>query len=116
VWDIGGQERIRALWRHYYQGTNAIIFVVDSNDTDRLTEAAEELENVLREEELQNACVLVLANKQDLPQAASINTITEKLGMYNLKNRKWYVQATCAATGEGVWEGMTWMSNAIKNK
>merc|ERR1719197_2032653 len=36
VWDIGGQHLIRPLWRHYYQGTEAVIFVVDSNDRERV--------------------------------------------------------------------------------
>ena len=37
VWDVGGQDKIRQLWRHYYNGTDAVIFVVDSADTDRLS-------------------------------------------------------------------------------
>merc|ERR1719329_2012263 len=35
MWDVGGQDRIRPLWRRYYQGTNGLIYVVDSNDRDR---------------------------------------------------------------------------------
>merc|ERR1712124_75358 len=65
VWDIGGQDRIRPLWRHYCTGTNAIIFVVDSNDRDRLDDAREELSKMLGENELHGAALLVLANKQD---------------------------------------------------
>merc|ERR1712076_176498 len=61
VWDIGGQDRIRPLWRHYYTGTNAIIFVVDSNDRDRLDDAREELSKMLGENELHGAALLVLA-------------------------------------------------------
>merc|ERR1719229_1168052 len=49
VWDVGGQDRIRPLWRHYYMGTNAIIFVVDSNDRERMEEAREELWKMLNE-------------------------------------------------------------------
>ena len=36
VWDVGGQDKIRPLWRHYYQNTQGLIFVVDSNDRDRI--------------------------------------------------------------------------------
>merc|ERR1711997_287049 len=32
VWDVGGQDRIRPLWRHYYRDADGIIFVVDCND------------------------------------------------------------------------------------
>merc|ERR1719428_1994549 len=69
VWDIGGQDRIRKLWRHYYLGTHGIIFVVDSNDRDRIEDAREELSKMLGEDELSDAVVLVLANKQDLPNS-----------------------------------------------
>merc|ERR1712017_67734 len=63
VWDVGGQDQIRGLWRHYFLNTRAVIFVVDSNDTNRLREAREELWKVLESPELANAVVLVFANK-----------------------------------------------------
>merc|ERR1712013_244699 len=43
VWDVGGQDKIRPLWRHYFQNTQGLIFVVDSNDQERIAEAAAEL-------------------------------------------------------------------------
>ena len=67
VWDVGGQDKIRPLWRHYFQNTQGIIFVVDSNDRDRVSEAREELQRMLNEDELRDALLLVFANKQDLP-------------------------------------------------
>jgi ADP-ribosylation factor protein 1/Arf/Sar family protein len=67
VWDVGGQDKIRPLWRHYFQNTQGIIFVVDSNDRDRVPEAREELQRMLNEDELRDALLLVFANKQDLP-------------------------------------------------
>lgn len=67
VWDVGGQDKIRPLWRHYFQNTQGIIFVVDSNDRDRVVEAREELQRMLNEDELRDAMLLVFANKQDLP-------------------------------------------------
>ena len=39
VWDVGGQDKIRPLWRHYFQNTQGLIFVVDSNDRERIGEA-----------------------------------------------------------------------------
>ena len=67
MWDVGGQDKIRPLWRHYFQNTQGIIFVVDSNDRDRIIEAREELQRMLNEDELRNAVLLIFANKQDLP-------------------------------------------------
>ena len=40
VWDVGGQDKIRPLWRHYYQNTQGVIFVVDSNDRERVSDGA----------------------------------------------------------------------------
>eukprot|EP00913_Durusdinium_trenchii_P010716 g10054.t1 len=80
VWDVGGQDKIRRLWRHYFQGTNALIYVVDSSDRDRISDAKEELEKMLQEQEMENAALLVLANKQDLPNAMT----PAELGSYRL--------------------------------
>jgi hypothetical protein len=42
VWDMGGQDAIRPLWSHYYENAQALIFVVDSADAERLDEARAE--------------------------------------------------------------------------
>jgi small GTP-binding protein len=64
VWDVGGQDKIRPLWRHYFQNTQGLIFVVDSNDRERVGEGREELMRMLAEDELRDAVLLVFANKQ----------------------------------------------------
>nr|BAG59555.1 unnamed protein product [Homo sapiens] len=69
VWDVGGQDKIRPLWRHYFQNTQGLIFVVDSNDRERVQESADELQKMLQEDELRDAVLLVFANKQDMPNA-----------------------------------------------
>jgi len=123
VWDVGGQDKIRPLWRHYYQNTQGIIFVVDSNDKDRIDDssgaensAKEELHRMLSEDELRDAVLLVFANKQDLPNAMSVNEITERLGLNQLRGRQWYIQACCATTGDGLYEGLDWLSNTLSKK
>ncbi|KAL6044713.1 Arf GTPase arf1 [Balamuthia mandrillaris] len=113
VWDVGGQDKIRPLWRHYYQNTQGVIFVVDSNDRERIGEASEELQKMLREDELREAAVLVLANKQDLPNAMSVAEVTDKLGLHSMRNRKWYIQATCATSGDGLYEGLDWLAHTL---
>jgi len=114
VWDVGGQDKIRPLWRHYYQNTQGLIFVVDSNDRDRINEAQSELHKMLSEDELRDAAILVLANKQDLPQAMSVSEITDRLGLHNIRTRKWFMQATCATSGDGLYEGLDWLANTLK--
>jgi len=113
VWDVGGQDKIRPLWRHYFQNTQGLIFVVDSNDRERATEAAEELQKMLSEDELRDAALLVFANKQDLPNAMSVAEITDKLGLHSLRQRKWYIQSTCATSGDGLYEGLDWLSGIL---
>ncbi len=113
VWDVGGQDKIRPLWRHYYQNTQGIIFVVDSNDQDRIGEARDELHRMLNEDELREACVLIFANKQDLPNAMQAATITDKLGLNSLRQRTWFMQSTCATTGDGLYEGLDWLSSTL---
>lgn len=105
VWDVGGQDKIRPLWRHYYTGTQGLIFVVDSNDRERIDEARTELHRIVNDREMRDALLLVFANKQDLPQAMSPAEITDKLGLHRLRDRNWYVQPSCATTGEGLFEG-----------
>lgn len=65
--DVGGQDKIRPLWRHYYTGTQGLIFVVDSADRDRIDEARQELHRIINDREMRDAIILVFANKQDLP-------------------------------------------------
>ena len=120
-WDVGGKDKIRPLWRHYYENTQAIIMVVDSNDRDRIGDARDELYRMLGESELQDAALLVFANKQDLPDAMSAAEVAEELGLHRLLplhssrwlGRPWYVHSSCATTGDGLLEGLDWLSSAI---
>lgn len=116
VWDVGGQDKIRPLWRHYFQNTQGLIFVVDSNDRERVEEARDELSKMLQEDELRDACLLIFSNKQDLPNAMSTAEISEKLGLNSLRSRTWYIQATCAVQGQGLYEGLDWLSNELSKR
>ncbi|XP_026130635.1 ADP-ribosylation factor 4-like [Carassius auratus] len=116
VWDVGGQDVIRRLWRHYYQNTKGLIFVVDSSDHDRIETAAEELNAMLAEDEMRDAVLLVLANKQDLPKAMPVHELTDRLGLHALRGRQWFVQATCAVQGSGLYEGLDWLSDQLSRR
>ncbi|KAG0740037.1 hypothetical protein G6F57_009676 [Rhizopus arrhizus] len=89
VWDVGGQDKIRNLWRHYYTGTQGLIFVIDSQDRDRIDEARQELHRILSDREMKDCLLLVFANKQDLPDAMPPSEVTEKLGLDKMKDRPW---------------------------
>ncbi|KAI0989471.1 hypothetical protein GJ496_011130 [Pomphorhynchus laevis] len=116
VWDVGGQTILRPLWRHYFPNTQGLIFVVDSNDRERIGEAKDELQSMLNEDTLRDTVLLVFANKQDLPNAMSAAEITDRLSLNTLRNRQWYIQASCATTGDGLYSGLDWLSNQLKNK
>jgi len=109
VWDVGGCDKIRPLWRHYFQNTQALVFVFACNDGERGAEAAEELHKMLKDDELRDSVLLVFANKQDLPNAMSVAECTEILGLHKLQNRRWFIQACCATTGDGLYEGFDWL-------
>eukprot|EP00933_Yihiella_yeosuensis_P038250 TRINITY_DN3219_c0_g2_i3.p1 TRINITY_DN3219_c0_g2~~TRINITY_DN3219_c0_g2_i3.p1 ORF type:complete len:189 (+),score=37.71 TRINITY_DN3219_c0_g2_i3:222-788(+) len=113
VWDVGGQGQVRKFWRHYYPGTHGLIFVIDSADRDRINDARKELQITLEDEGLREAVLLVFANKQDLPETLTNAEIIEKLQLENLRNRQWYLQPTCATTGDGLNEGLDWLSRAL---
>ncbi|KRZ49775.1 Transmembrane channel-like protein 2 [Trichinella nativa] len=104
VWDVGGQDKIRPLWRHYYTGTQALIFVVDCADRDRIDEARQELHRIINDREMREAVILVFANKQDIVEAMKPHEVQEKLGLTRLRDRNWYVQPCCAASGDGLHE------------
>ena len=116
IYDVGGQDKIRVLWKHHYQNTDGLIFVVDANDRDRIDEAVGELKELLEAEELKDCPVLVYANKEDLNGALGPGEVTEKLGMGQLKGRTWLVQGASATTGQGLKEGLDWMASALLKK
>jgi small GTP-binding protein len=113
IWDIGGQDKIRKLWNHYFDNSIALIFVVDSSDHNRIDEASEELHKLMNNEILGNIPILVYANKQD--QIHSLNTIelAKKMDLLQIKSRKWYIQSCSALNGEGIDEGLDWLAKIL---
>ena len=116
VWDLGGQTSIRPYWRCYYPNTQAIIYVVDSTDVDRLETTKNEFHAILEEDELKEALVLVFANKQDLPGSLDAPKIAEALELHKIKSRTWTIFKTSAMKGEGLFEGLDWLAENLKNR
>ena len=114
MWDVGGQDKIRKLWHHYFNGVEGIIFVVDSTDCDRFQEAWDELEWILNADLLKGVPLVVLANKQDLPRACSVTEVTEALRMTSVKGREWFIQGSSAISGDGLYEGLDKMATMVK--
>lgn len=116
VWDIGGQRRIRPYWKNYFENTDLLIYVIDSADQKRFEETGIELSELLEEDKLMGAPLLVFANKQDLLSAASASEVAEGLGLDSIRDRKWQIQACSALTGEGVKDGLDWIAKTCKKK
>ena len=114
VWDLGGQTSIRPYWRCYYQNTNAVIYVVDSADQERMGISKQELITMLEEEELKDAMLIVFANKQDLPGACNAGELAEEMRLYPpYISKSCYIQSCCATSGDGLYEGLDWLSSTI---
>uniref|UniRef100_UPI00358ECD91 ADP-ribosylation factor-like protein 4C n=1 Tax=Myxine glutinosa TaxID=7769 RepID=UPI00358ECD91 len=106
-WDVGGQERLRPLWRSYARGADGIVYVVDSADQERLEESRTELHRAVRAPEMQGVPVLIVANKQDLPAALSPGDLERELGLSELGSGTLrHLQPACAIIGEGLEEGL----------
>ena len=96
--------------------TAAVIFVVDSNDVNRLAESKAELWKVLESPELENCLLLVFANKQDLPHAVSAEEITSRLDLTQVNGHEYHVSPCTATEGKGLDEGFDWLADKLKER
>lgn len=115
VWDVGGQEKLRPLWRFYFTNTDALIFVVDSQDRERMALAKAELRAIVEDPLMRGAAVLVFANKQDMPGCASPAEVCEAMGMAEFRGRRWQVQGSVATKGEGLADGLDWLASTLRS-
>ena len=115
MWDVGGCDKIRPLIRHYFQNTQALIFVIDSLDRERLSEAGDELWRMLSEDELRDAPVLFYLNKIDLPAGLTSNDVIQQMRLNQIRQRQWTLQPCSCSTGDGLYEGLDWLIRAIKS-
>eukprot|EP01090_Pellita_catalonica_P010543 TRINITY_DN21978_c0_g1_i1.p1 TRINITY_DN21978_c0_g1~~TRINITY_DN21978_c0_g1_i1.p1 ORF type:complete len:186 (-),score=25.32 TRINITY_DN21978_c0_g1_i1:172-729(-) len=110
IWDVGGQKSLRPFWKNYFEKTDAIVWVVDSTDKERLQACKTELGSLLQEERLAGASLLVLANKQDLPDSLPPEKIRDILELDKIKSsRHWHIQQCSAIEGAGLLPGVQWL-------
>ena len=124
-WDLGGGDKIRPLWKHYYKNTSAIVFVVDSKDRGRFAEVRQEMREMMEEKELALAHILVLGNKSDLEGASSPGELWDELGLADLASEQFKrssggsekatVLPICATSGQGCRESLDWLANVTKS-
>ena len=117
-WDVGD-----SLYKDQFNYLNfkvekfqALIFVVDSYDRDRIQLSRETLHKLLNQERLSDIELLVFANKQDLPGALSVAEVTDQLELNSIRGRNWFIQGSCAIRGNGLYEGFDWLSRVLSAK
>ncbi len=104
LWDLGGAATL--MWKHYYQNTDAVIFVVDSTDRARMDNVREELLGLLKDADLTNCPLLVYANKQDRDQAMSVDEMSICLEFDKLSKKHKFLEGCSAMKNEGIWQGL----------
>lgn len=112
VWDVAGQDSLRSLWKHYYQNTKGVIFVVDSADSERLDLARSELHKLIEDEELKDATLMLLVNKMDL-KVKTAQEVANHLNFEQIKNPNKKYFGVVGIKGEGLKEAMDWFADHI---
>jgi len=117
VFDMSGQGRYRNLWEHYYKEAHGVIFVLDSSDSLRMVVAKDELDQFLQHADVVGRCVPILffANKMDHRDSVSSVKCTSLMGLETIKGKPWNICASNALTGEGLTEGIEWLTDQLKD-
>ncbi|CAN1267302.1 ADP-ribosylation factor-related protein 1, partial [Linum perenne] len=113
-WDLGGQIGLRSIWEKYYEEAHAVIFVVDAACPSRFEDSKSALEKVLRHDDLQGAPVLILANKQDLPDAVTTDELGRYLDPKKLDERVSMYEAVSAYDGLGIKGSLEWLVESME--
>lgn len=116
LWDVGGQTQLRATWKDYLEGTDILVYVLDSTDEARLPEAVTELMEVLNDPNMASVPLLVLANKQDAPDALPLFDIRCRLGLERVQDHCWELRGCSALTGQGLAEALQSLQSLLKSR
>lgn len=116
IWDVGGQKSLRTYWKNYFEATDGLVWVVDSADSNKLSTCANELHDLLKEERLAGASLLVLANKTDLDGALTYEELESALNLKSIKTHDWALYPVSAVKNHNVSESFQWLIKNIANR
>eukprot|EP00158_Paraphelidium_tribonemae_P001281 Partr_v1_DN24200_c0_g1_i2_m71069 putative ADP-ribosylation factor-like len=116
IWDVGGQKSIRSYWRNYFERTEGLIWVIDSADRRRLEDCKGELRELLKEERLAGASLLILANKQDLAGALTSEELGRELELDRIQSHHWTIVPCSAVTGRNLTEAIDWLVEDVASR
>ncbi|CAH0384646.1 unnamed protein product [Bemisia tabaci] len=88
VWDIGGQPRFRSMWERYCRGVNAIVYMVDAADNEKIEASRNELHQLVDKPALAGIPILVLGNKRDLPNALDVKELIDRMDLVAIQDRE----------------------------
>mmetsp|Transcript_15874 Transcript_15874/g.26802 ORF Transcript_15874/g.26802 Transcript_15874/m.26802 type:complete len:193 (+) Transcript_15874:256-834(+) len=116
--DLSGDQKYHKLWSCYYEEAQAIIFVIDATDRGSLEEAKGRLMEVVLHDHLQKIPLLVFANKSDVATALSQTDVMIQMDLKNSLHAKksWLICASSGITGDGLQQGMKWLTDLMKYK
>lgn len=117
IWDVGGGNKIHALWYHYYSDMKGTIYVIDTSDIERLDLSYEEFSNYYLSKTITlKTPLLFLCNKVDIEKHASEEMIIEHFHLNEITDRPWRIQFCSAINGTGLYEGIEWLYSQIYEK
>jgi len=115
-WDLGGQEELQTLWDKYYAESHGLIYIVDTAAPERFEESKQAFVKMLSSEHLDTVPLLILGNKQDLPESRTIMDLKNAFhdSVRRIGNRDCFIKPISALEGTGVMEGIEWMRKCVE--
>ncbi|MHA1270273.1 MAG: ADP-ribosylation factor-like protein [Candidatus Helarchaeota archaeon] len=115
-YDIGGQVAFRQFWGEAVQDCNALLFVMDSADRQRIEEVKKEFTSIVNEFLPPKVPILILSNKIDIEGHMTEAEIANTFNMPELEKRTWHIQETSVITGYGLVEAFIWLYQQLTGK
>eukprot|EP00762_Andalucia_godoyi_P002771 ANDGO_04442.mRNA.1 ADP-ribosylation factor-like protein 8 len=114
AWDLSGQSRFRSEWRRYTPGNDALVFVIDSADLDKIEEARFELHNMLEDRALAGMPIAIVLNKTDIDPHIRKEDAIKQLNMDYITDFPWVVIEMSALRKIGMEELVQWLKKHSK--
>ncbi|KAJ5066789.1 adp-ribosylation factor f-related [Anaeramoeba ignava] len=114
IWDIAGNESSQSNWKFFCNFPQAIVYVVDSTDSQKILKGKEEMRKIVFQPDFNKLPLLVFGNKSDDQNSIPINQVMELLSLNEIQDRQWFLQKSSSVSGEGLFEGLKWLSDILK--
>jgi len=114
LWDLGGKDILRPIWRKYYPECFGIVFVIDGSNEDKLEESLTALSDVMKNKDVEGVPILILVNKKDKPNFFGKEKVQESNHeIVSSKSRSIFIIEVSALNKVNIDEAFTWLYEAI---